>query len=127
MAKETSFPVLPMDAAVSRRVIRPGKVYESDSGVEERTSPWTTDRYEYTISFPVMQTAISAPSPYGSNTEPAALIRAFDDANGILLTYTFTDPFTASSVNVRFVEDSLTLSRIVPGIWKASFKLVTVL
>lgn len=126
MAKETSFPVLPKGIEITRRVIRAGRVYEATSGKEERVVPWNANRYEFMLTFPVLQTALSAPAPYGSDSEVGALIRAYDDASGVLLTYTFTDPYDGTSRNVRFVQDSLSLLKAVSGVWKASLRIRTV-
>lgn len=112
------WPSLPgIDVQVTREPLYATQIYESVSGREVRVSWRTQPRYRYTLKFNVLRTGTQAPGAYTSYSEMGVILAFLDTHAGALGSFLYADPYTGSEVRVRFVEDSLQMTQIVPGAW----------
>jgi hypothetical protein len=123
------FPTLPgLDVAVERVPYYATETHESVSGKEVRVSWRTQPRIRYRITINGARTGTAAPSPFGAMSEMAALLHFLDAHFGSLESFLYPDPYTASNVRVRLVEDSLRMTKVVDGWWKVDgLEMVSVL
>jgi hypothetical protein len=121
------FPTLPgLDVEVSRDAKYKTKIFETVSGKEQRIAWENTPRYTYKLKFNVLRDDVAAPAPYAAYSEVGALLYFLDTHKGSWDSFTFTDPYDATSRTVRLVDDSLTVTSIVPHYWSAELSLISV-
>ncbi|GAO01922.1 DUF2460 domain-containing protein [Anaeromyxobacter sp. PSR-1] len=121
------FPELPgLDVEVERETIYRSSVFETAGGKEQRAAYWSTPRYRYQLRWNVLRTDVMAPAPWAAYSEVATVQKFFDDHLGSWDSFLMNDPYSGSQVRVRFVQDSLKLHRIVPGIWEAEATVISV-
>lgn len=123
------FPDLPgADVAVSREPRYVTKIQEAVSGREVRTSWRTQPRVRYTLRFNFLRTATQAPSPNQGYSETGVILAFLDAHKGAFDSFQFRDPYTSETVQVRLVEDSVRMTKIVNGVWSVdSLQLDTVI
>jgi hypothetical protein len=125
-----SLPSLPgLLPEVERVVTYATTVHATISGKEQRTTWQSTPRKTYRLRYGVLRegvTVSASGAPWHGMSEVAALQSVFDTHKGQWDSFSYTDPLTTSSVTVRFVEDSVTWTRIVPGAWTCEFELIEV-
>jgi hypothetical protein len=120
------FPTLPSQVLVKRSRIYKTTIHECASAREDRTS-WAPLRYKWDLSFPVLRTTVTAPSPWGAYSEAGVVDYFFDAHIGTADSFHITDPYDGTTDRVvRFVEDSFDMVWVCNNIWEASFSLVSV-
>ena len=101
---------------ITREVVYSTTTQGSDAGFETRISRASTPRVRYHVTVEFM-----------TDGERTALRSLHDTVKGSWGSFTFTDPETAGSVNVRFESDALSFTRICATLWSTEVDLITVL
>lgn len=121
------FPALPgIDIAVERETFYKTTIYESPSGLEDRTAWQSAPRYRYSLTANLVRSNVNAPAPWAAYSEAAILLKFIDDHLGQKESFLYDDPYSGSQVRVRFDDDSLTIKQIAASMWSCSFQLVSV-
>lgn len=116
-----------LDVKVERSTLYKTTVHETTSGKEDRTSWMPSPRYRYALSFNVLRESENAPSPWQAQTEVGVVLKFFNDHFGQGDSFMYADPYSGTSTQVRFVEDSLKITAVTPDIWECKFELISVL
>jgi hypothetical protein len=101
-------------------------VFETVSGKEQRTTWWTLPRFHYALKYEVTRTAVAAPAPFGAYSEIGVLLYFLDTHYGSFDSFLYDDPYDATQRRVRFKEDTMKITQIVPGHWEVAFELIQV-
>ena len=123
------FPYLPgRDGNESRETIYPVTVAEAISGREDRINWSSTPRYKWTIRHRFLRTTVNCTvSPWTGYTE-LALVQYFITTHLTNFdSFHFADPYDTTDRTVRFVENTVKMDRIVPGVWSCEFDLISVI
>jgi hypothetical protein len=121
------FPDLPgLDIQVTRRSLWATPIQTATSGKEQRASLQATPRYEYAIKANVLRSEVAAPTPYQALNELTVLLGFIDDHKGAWDSFLFNDPVDGVQRRVRFVEDSLSVTRVADKLWSADLTLISV-
>jgi hypothetical protein len=122
------FPVLPGNRAVTRSTIYKTSVVEAVSGREDRTSWASAPRYRWSYSFGGLRSWVNVTGSWGTLSEIATVQMFIDYHYASGDSFHITDPYDDSTDRtVRFVEDSVTLTRLASGVWSCSFDLISVI
>jgi phage-related protein len=111
------FPALPgLSIEVVREPYYSTKILRSVSGREVRAAWRSQPKVRYSLRFNFARTSVQAPG-FPAYSEIGVLMAFLDQHLGAADSFLYADPYTGSSVRVRFVEDSIQMAQIVPGVW----------
>jgi hypothetical protein len=100
---------------------------EAISGKEVRVSWRSNPRRRFRVKFNFLRDDTACPAPNAAYTEVALLQAFLNDMKGSFNSFSVTDPVAGTAVTVRFVEDSLEMSKLFAHVWSASFEVIEVL
>jgi hypothetical protein len=121
------FPDLPgIDIAVEREAIYKTTIHETASGKEDRASWQSTPRYRYKLTYNLVRDNVAAPAPYAAYSEAGVVFQFLSSSAGAWDSFVFPDPYSGTNTQVRFVEDSVTVTKIADHFWSVSFSLISV-
>jgi hypothetical protein len=115
-----------MDVSVVRGETYKTTINATISGKEQRTLWESTPRYKYKLKFNVLRDDVSAPAPWAAFSEVATVVKFLEDHKGSWDSFHFADPFTGADTVVRYVDDSLELTQIVPHCWSCELSFISV-
>ena len=121
------FPMLPgMTCTPVRSAEYKTTIHTTRSGKEQRTAWQAASKKRFKVTFELLRSDTNAPSPYGAYTEIGVVWQFHDVHKGSFDSWLMADPYSGSNVRVRFVDDTLSTTQIVNGLWECSFEVIEV-
>ena len=90
-------------------------ISQFENGVEQRRQKWASSLTKYRLVY-----------KNRDSTDKDTILTLFNATKGALTSFTWTHPISAATKTVRFVEDSLTISNTVYGLYDIEFTLQAV-
>jgi hypothetical protein len=123
------FPTLPtLDIAATREAIYKVTTKESVSGREDRTNWASEPRYRYKVKHNGLRDNVYCTTvPWTAYSEIGVVQKFLEDHYANFDSFLFEDPYDGVVRRVRFVDNSVTVTRVVSNLWAVEFALISVI
>jgi hypothetical protein len=115
-----------LDMAVQRTPLYKTTIHESLSGKEDRASWQSTPRYRYRLVYNLVRDNVAAPAPWAASSEAGVVLGFLETSKGCFDSFVYNDPYSGTPTQVRFVEDSISLTKIADHAWSVSVEFISV-